>query len=278
MAEARAAERERMIYANLRGPQITLVLPRNMPAITSDALVLRSYKLGETSKVVVLLTRERGKLRAVAKGARSGRSRYQSALEPLSEVRAAFYGRQGAELYRLGGCELLRSAFPAGARGLEAALSLSYFVELIDAFAQEGEAEDAVYRLALAVVRAAEEGRDIAALARYLEAWLLRLHGIYPPLERCAACGRALPRASLVYHERAHGFVCDACGPASGPVLGQQAQRFLEHVFGVAPSALEPLPVEACALEAFHQGLIRRHLERELRSPQVLRDVRRNAS
>ena len=54
-----------------------------MPPIASDALVLRTYKLGETSKVVVLLTRERGKVRAVAKGARGRRSRYQSALEPL---------------------------------------------------------------------------------------------------------------------------------------------------------------------------------------------------
>ena len=54
-----------------------------MPPISSDALVLRTYKLGETSKVVVLLTRERGKVRAVAKGARGARPRYQSALEPL---------------------------------------------------------------------------------------------------------------------------------------------------------------------------------------------------
>ena len=53
-----------------------------MPPITSDALVLRTYRLGETSKIVVLLTRDRGKLRAVAKGARGPRSRYQSALDP----------------------------------------------------------------------------------------------------------------------------------------------------------------------------------------------------
>src|SRR5919106_1004712 len=143
---------------------------RSMPPIASDALVLRTYKLGETSKVVVLLTRERGKVRAVAKGARGPRSRYQSALEPLSEVRVSLHGRQGAELYRLGQCDLLRSAFPAGGQGLEAALSLSYFAELLDAFAQEGEAEDAVYRLAVAVVGAAENGAHVGTLARYLEA------------------------------------------------------------------------------------------------------------
>jgi len=249
-----------------------------MPPLASDALVLRSYKLGETSKVVVLLTRERGKVRAVAKGARSGRSRYQSALEPLSEVRATLYGRQGAELFRLGACELLRSAFPAGGRGLETALTLAYFAELIDAFAQEGEAEDAVYRLAVAAVRAAEEGTDVVGLARYLEAWLLRLHGIYPPLDRCAGCDRPAPAGALVYDDASHGFVCAACGPASGPILHAEARVYLEQIFSVPPGRLAPPPAEARALEAFHQNLIRRHLERDLRSVRVLEDVRRSAS
>ena len=89
-----------------------------MALFTSDALVLRTFKLGETSKIVVLLTRERGKLRAVAKGARGRRPRYQSALEPLSEVRVSLHGRQGAELLRIGECELLHSAFRTGERGL----------------------------------------------------------------------------------------------------------------------------------------------------------------
>jgi len=244
-----------------------------MPPITSDALVLRTYKLGETSKVVVLLTRERGKLRAVAKGARGPRSRYQSALEPLSEVRASLHGRQGAELYRLGQCELLRSAFRAGGQGLEAALSLSYFAELLDAFAQEGEAEDAVYRLAVAVIGAVQGGADVNALARYLEAWLLKLHGIYPPLDRCAGCGGALPAGGLVYHAAGHGFVCAGCRPASGPTLPETVRAFLAGVFRRSPAEAPTLPVDAGGLEPFHRDLITRHLERDLPSHRVLRDA-----
>jgi DNA repair protein RecO (recombination protein O) len=246
-----------------------------MPLLSSDALVLRTYKVGETSKVVVLLTRERGKVRAVAKGARGARSRYQSALEPLSEVRVGLYGRQGAELYRLGECELVRSAFRTGARGLETALSLSYFAELLDAFAQEGEAEDAVYRLALAVLGAADGGASVVALARYLEAWLLRLHGIYPPLDRCARCEAALPPGELGYHAPDHGFVCANCGPAAGPVLPTAARGFLADAFRRPPTSLSAFPSEAASLEAFHQGLISRHLERALRSHRVLKDVAR---
>jgi DNA repair protein RecO (recombination protein O) len=247
-----------------------------MAPTTADALVLRSYDLGETSRVVVFLTRERGKVRAVAKGARGGRPRYQSALEPLSEVRVGLHGRQGAELFRLGACELVHSAFPAGARRLEASLFLSYLAELLDAFAQEGEAEDAVYRLALAAIRAAEDGIPDLLLARYVEAWLLRLHGVYPPLDRCAACGAPLGSRKLVYHEAAHGFVCENCGPASGPVLPDEARALLVEVMRRAPEGLpRGLSEGVQALAGFHQMLLERHLERALRSHRILKDVAR---
>jgi DNA repair protein RecO (recombination protein O) len=238
-------------------------------------LVLRSHKVGETSKVVVLLTRERGKVRAIAKGARGPRSRYQSALEPLSEVHIGLYGRQGAELYRLGECELLHSAFRTGERGLETSMALSYFAELLDAFALEGHAEDAVYRLALAVVRAADEGVRGDVLARYLEAWLLKLHGLYPPLDHCAACQSSLPPGDLSYHAPARGFVCPSCGPASGPRLGKGARAFLEETLRKPPSAMGELPEAARALEGFHEMLIGQHLERTLRSTRVLKEVAR---
>jgi DNA repair protein RecO (recombination protein O) len=247
-----------------------------MPAITSDALVLRTFNMGETSKIVVLLTRERGKVRAVAKGARGARSRYQSALEPLSEVRVSLHGRQGAELLRLGACELLRSAFLASGRGVDTVLALSYFAELLDAFSPEGESEDAVYRLAIAVVRAVEEGAEIVVLTRYLEAWLLKLHGIYPPLDRCAACDRTIAAGPLRYHAPAHGFVCDECGAATGPTLSAVARGFLGDLFRRPPASFrEPAPADAASLEAFHRDLIARHLERDLRSYRVMTEVAR---
>lgn len=247
-----------------------------MPPILSDALVLRTHDFGETSRVVVLLTRDRGKVRAVAKGARVARSRYQSALEPLSEVRVSLFGRQGAELFRLGQCDLIHSPFRAAERGLDAALSLSYFAELLDAFAQEGQAEDAVYRLALAVIRGAEGGSEVAVLTRYLEAWMLRLQGLYPSIEHCAGCHDVLPSGTLAYHGAHHGFVCSACGPASGPELPVATRDFLREVFRQAPDVVAQRPHPAAApLEGFHRQLISRHLERELHSHRVLRDVAR---
>lgn len=239
--------------------------------------MLRTHDFGETSKIVVLLTRERGKLRAVAKGVRHPRSRIRSALEPLSEVRVGLHGRQGAELFRLGECELLRSAFPASRRGLEIVMALSYYAELIDAFSPEAEADPNGYRLARAVVNAAEEGAPAEALTPYLEAWLLRLHGIYPPIDRCAGCAGPLEPGGLAYHRPARGFVCGRCGPASGPRLAASNVAFLTRVFREPPSAFTEGPAAPADLEQLHQELIGHHLERELRSYRVMRDVAREA-
>ena len=253
-----------------------------MALLTTDALVLRGYKLGETSKVVVLLTREKGKVRAVARGARGKRPRYQSALEPLSEVRVTLYGRQGAELLRLGEAELLHSAFRFGEQGLDAALFLSSCAELLDAFCPEGEAEDKVYRLALAVLKAVEGGADPELVRRYLEAWLLKLHGLYPPLDRCASCGGGLERGRKEYHRPAQGFVCSDCGPASGPVLPGDACALLGRIFAESPEGLGSLAPSSMppvrALEGFQRELVAEHLERDLRSPRVIREANREAA
>jgi DNA repair protein RecO (recombination protein O) len=250
----------------------------SMPPIASDALVLRTDKLGETSKIVVLLTKERGKVRAVAKGARGSRSRYRSALEPLSEVRVGLYGRHGVDLYRLGQCELLHSAYLAEGRSLETALTLSYFAELLDAFSLEGLADDKVYRLAVSILRAVEEGIPSVILARYLEAWLLRLHGLYPPLERCASCGARLGEGGRQYHRPAHGFVCERCNGSAGPSLSAEARSFLDAVFRKPPASLAQMTCQSNDIETLHHELITHHLERDLKSYRILKDALRGTA
>ena len=127
------------------------------------------------------------------------------------------------------------------------------------------------------MLRGAEEGTDIAVLSRYLEAWLLRLHGLYPSMNRCVSCEQALPAGPLRYHRPARAFRCEACGPVSGPVLPEPVRGVLADIFRQAPAALHgrALPPDAPSLESFHQELIVNHLERDLRSFRVLKDVMR---
>src|SRR5512132_1887252 len=80
-----------------------------MPVYKSEALILRTYKLGEADRIVVFLTRDRGKKRGVAKGARRQRSKFAGALEPLTEVQVAYFEKEGRELVGLNYAETVRS-------------------------------------------------------------------------------------------------------------------------------------------------------------------------
>ena len=232
-----------------------------MPLYTADALILRTYKLGEADRIVVFLTRDRGKKRGVAKGARRQRSKFAGALEPLTEVQVAYFEKENRELVGLNYAETLRSplsmvgpasafAVPASAdkkAGLAAdALGyVSYFAELLDEWAQDADADDRLYRLGASMLDALAAGAPVEPLARYFEYWLLRLQGLYP---------------------EARGTLSDG------------ALAFLTASRSAAPDRVGDLPAERRTmreLETVHRTLISMHLEKTLKSDRVLRDLRR---
>ena len=160
-----------------------------MPVLTTDALILRTYHLGEADRIVVFLTPERGKKRGVANGARSPRSRrFAGGLEPLTAVRLAYYEREHRDLVRLRYVEPVRS--PMSARDGERLGYVEYFAEILDECAQEAEPNAPLFRLGSAVGALLAGEIPIARLARYFEYWVLRLQGVYPSLNVCGRCGR----------------------------------------------------------------------------------------
>ena len=181
-----------------------------MPLYTADALILRTYKLGEADRIVVFLTRDRGKKRGVAKGARRPRSKFGAALEPMTEVKVAYFEKETRELVGLNYAETVRSPLalaigPAdagpyveddGRRGrLQAAQDalgyIGYFAELLDEWAQEADADDRLYRLGASMLDALCAGAPVEPLARYFEYWLLRLQGVYQPDPQASTAARA---------------------------------------------------------------------------------------
>ena len=117
-----------------------------MPVYTSEALILRTYKLGEADRIVVFLTRDRGKKRGVAKGARRPRSRFTGALEPLTRAGVAYFERELRDLVRLNYVEPQRSSPLSGGRATRRRSATSeYFAELIDEWAPEAHADERLY-------------------------------------------------------------------------------------------------------------------------------------
>lgn len=245
-----------------------------MPVYTSDALILRTYKLGEADRIVVFLTRDRGKKRGVAKGARRARSRYVGALEPLTRAGVAYYEREQRDLVRLNYVEPVRS--PLAAATADALGHVGYFAELIDEWAPEAHADERLFRLGSSMVEAIAAGVPVDRLARYFEYWLLRLQGVYPRLA-CAGCGAALAEGAVM-PPREHAFVCRRCGPpAGGTGLSREALRFLTAAGSRRPEGLAALaltPASSRQLETAHRRLIDLHLEKELKSARVLREMR----
>ena len=216
-----------------------------VPLYTADALVLRTYKLGEADRIVVFLTRDRGKKRGVAKGARRPRSKFTGALEPLTEVRVAYFEKERRELVGLNYAETQRSPLSLG--NADALGHVGYFAELLDEWAQDADADERLYRLGASMLDAMAAGVPIDALARYFEYWLLRLQGVYPESKGSLSDG-------------AVAFLTSARS-VSPQDVGQMA---------AAPQVLKEL-------ESVHRNLIATHLEKTLKSDRVLRDLRRHA-
>jgi DNA repair protein RecO (recombination protein O) len=213
-----------------------------MPLYTTDALILRTYPLGESDRIVVFLTRDRGKKRGVAKNARASRRRFGGALEPMTCGRVGYRERERRDLVHLSYVEATHS--PLTAVDSEAFGHVGYFAELIDEWAPEADPNEPLYRLGASVVEALEAGVAVNPLARYFEYWLLRLQGVY----------EADPRASA------------------------QAQAFLARARVCSPRALAGVPASPEVLrelEASHATLIATHLEKDLKSARVLREMRR---
>jgi DNA repair protein RecO (recombination protein O) len=214
-----------------------------MPLYTAEALVLRTYKLGEADRIVVFLTRDRGKKRGVAPNARKSRKRFGAALEPLTEVRISYFEKERRELVGLNYAEPVRS--PLSAVSPEALGYSHYFAELIDEWAAEADVDEKLYRLGTSALEALLSGAPVEALARYFECWLLRLQGVYPP----------------------------------DLSLSSDAARFLEGARKIGPRDVESLGASNKVLreiELIHRKLIAMHLEREPRSVRVLNELRRS--
>src|SRR5215471_5027268 len=204
-----------------------------MPLYTTDALILRTYKLGESDRIVVFLTRDRGKKRGVAKNARQSRRRFGGALEPMTCGRVGYVERERRDLVRLEYVEPTRSPM-AAAQG-EALSYAGYFAELIDEWSPEADPNETLFRLGASVVDAMADGVPIEPLARYFEYWLLRLQGVYELDAR----------------------------------LSDEARMFLGSARALSPFAIGGVAVSRRALrelEAAHRGLIAMHLEKDLKS------------
>ncbi len=114
---------------------------------SSDAFILGTHALRETDRIVSFLTRDAGKKRGVARGARRPRSAFAGALEPMTEARVVYFEKEGRDLVSINAVDPIRASF-ALSTDLERALLLSALAESLETFVSESDPAEPFYRLA----------------------------------------------------------------------------------------------------------------------------------
>jgi DNA repair protein RecO (recombination protein O) len=247
-----------------------------MPLHTTEAFVLRTYTLAEADKICVFLTRDMGKMRGIAHGARKLKSRFGSALEPFTEVALTFFQKEGRELMSVSTCEILRSQFHVAARDVETSSALAYMAELLNEFLPDHEPNERLYRLLSASLEAIAEGNDMARVLRYFETWLLRLAGFLPDTSACGACGERIAATDSTFLTMEGAPRCLACSGGRGAVVDATLREMIREILRTHPTAYARQtirPERLAQLGEITYQIIRHALERDLRSRALLKQL-----
>jgi DNA repair protein RecO (recombination protein O) len=232
---------------------------------TTEAVVLRSFRLGEADRVLHLYTLEHGRVGAVAKGVRKTKSRFGARLEPLSHVELLLH-RGSGELQTITGVELLRSHQAVREQPYRLGVGLVAAEAMLRLFPEQ-EANERAFRALTRFLELLDElepgaGRPQAdPLVLSFQLKLLWLSGYLPHVTSCAECGAETGLAG--YSPRAGGAVCGNCADGALPLsrdglLGIEGllRRPLDeaHSAGVTPrGAQEALRVITSSYE-YHGG------------------------
>jgi DNA repair protein RecO (recombination protein O) len=243
-----------------------------MPARETEAIILKTFPLGEADRLVSFLGRASGRIRGVAAGARRVKNRYGSTLEVLSHVQIWYVEKETRDLVRIQQCELLES-FHKAQSNYELSTGLAVVSETAELVLPEHEAAEPMFRLILLAAREIERTGKWPVPLSYFAFWTVRLGGWLPRFDRCSACGTEFGEGPAFHASWEPGLLCEKCrrpGMRSLHLAARQlAERFtgerldrMEHASGLAPAARE---LREAALD-----WIEHHLDRRLHTRALL--------
>lgn len=227
-------------------------------------VVLRTYKLGEGDRIVVLLTLGHGKVRAVAKGVRKTKSRLGVRLEMFSHVKVLMH--EGRELDVVSQAESI-DHFKALREDLDRLTRGAAIVEAVEQLAQDHQPDPRLYQMLLGALRTlAAQPSPLVVPAFYWK--LLAADGVRPQLDVCVSCGEPGP---FVAFDLAEGGVqCRSC--RRGPAVSEGAVALMRRILGgdLVAVLAEPPSSAGHEVEVLATRAMEHHLERRLRAAGLL--------
>lgn len=254
-------------------------MPRESRSQRVEAIVLKHSDFGEADRLLTLYTREEGKLRALAKGARKPGSRKGGHLEPFSRVRLLL--GKGRDLAVVNQAEALATHTEL-TQNLEALGYASYVVELLDKFSADHDENRGVYRLLRETLERLAAGVELRLAVRYYEMRLLDQVGFRPQLQTCLNCGKKIQPEDQYFSFAQGGVLCPTCGKHAEwtKPVSMAALKVLRHLqrstsYAEARRA-QPAPAVQQELETLMNAYVTYLLERSLNTPRFLQRVRRS--
>jgi DNA repair protein RecO (recombination protein O) len=248
-----------------------------VPTYQADAIVLRRLDYGEADRILTLLTREHGKLAAIAKGARKSRTRMGSSLDLFGRSRMML--AKGANLDVVAQVER-RGDVRHISGDLERTAYSCLVAEVVDKVLEDRHPVDDVFEL---VVETLGRLNSPDRLARADAAWfvmrMLDLLGYTPQLHSCASCGSALPEAAAWFSPLLGGVLCHTCAGRnqSGSALSVNGLKILRLMAAGEADLYDRLRVTPELLAEIEQALeaqMEYHLDRRLKSLDFIRSIR----
>ncbi len=230
-----------------------------------EGIVLRTHKLGEADRIVSVLTRRHGKVRAVAKGVRKTKSRFGARLEPPTHLALQFYEGRG-ELQIIDQVETL-DHFRVIRDDLDRLTRAVSMLEAGDQLGLEGEPNPALFQMLLGALRAlAGHSGPLVLPGFFLK--VLALEGFRPVVDQCVECGA--PERLVAFDLESGGTRCDV--HRVGPAISPEALRLLNDILGGRLSDALNEPPSPATTEVDHLATraLEHHLERRLRSVAIL--------
>jgi DNA repair protein RecO (recombination protein O) len=243
-----------------------------MPARETEAIILKTFPLGEADRLVSFLGRTSGRVRGVAAGARRLQNRYGSTLEVLSHVQLWYVEKETRDLVRIQQAESLES-FHKAQSDYSLSTGLAVVSEVSELVLPEHEVSESMFRLILLVAREIERTGDWDLPLSYFAFWTVRLGGWLPRFDRCAACGAPLGSKPALYDAHQPGLFCEKCRHTGMRPLHHGARLLGERFTGERLDRVEfekPMQLSARELREASLTWIEHNVERRLRTRKLL--------
>jgi DNA repair protein RecO (recombination protein O) len=243
-----------------------------MPAKETEAIILKTFPLGEADRLVSFFGRSSGRIRGVAGGARRLKNHYGSTLEVLSHVQIWYVEKETRDLVRIQQCDLLES-FHKSQSDYALATGLAVVSEVSELVLPEHEAAESMFRLILLVARGIERSANWLWPVTYFAFWTVKLGGWLPRFDQCANCGTPFGSQTAYQAPWDDGLHCEKCKRPGMRPLRPESRRVAEQFTTHSLDKIEPNPSQDAFVTELREATlnwIEHHTERKLATRTLL--------